>query len=174
MGISNRLRERREQLGLTQGEVASKLGITPGAVGNYENGVSTPKADILFKVFDALKCDANYLFQDEMKNLKSEDSATPYEMDNIIKKYRALDDFGKDTVQMIVDREYHRCVDYSVSLPDGSCVNIESRLPNSPSHIIDVANRFQNSINAAHSRTDKEVTNEDMKHDEDIMNDDNF
>ena len=70
MGLSNRLKERREQLGLTQSEVASLLGITPGAVGNYENGVSTPKADILFKVFDALKCDANYLFQDEMNVLK--------------------------------------------------------------------------------------------------------
>ena len=64
MGLSNRLKERREQLGLTQSEVATLLGITPGAVGNYENGVSTPKADVLFKVFDALKCDANYLFQD--------------------------------------------------------------------------------------------------------------
>lgn len=173
MGISNRLRERREQLGLTQGEVASKLGITPGAVGNYENGVSTPKADILFKVFDALKCDANYLFQDEMKNLKSEDSATPYEMDNIIKKYRALDDFGKDTVQMIVDREYHRCVDYAIVFEDGSNIIVD-QLQNTTDHIIKYTNKFENSINAAHSRTDKEVTAADLKHDEDIMDDDNF
>lgn len=49
MGLSNRLKERREQLGLTQSEVATLLGITPGAVGNYENGVSTPKADVLLK-----------------------------------------------------------------------------------------------------------------------------
>ena len=62
MGLSNRLKERREQLGLTQSEVATLLGITPGAVGNYETGVSTPKADILFTVFDALKCDACLLY----------------------------------------------------------------------------------------------------------------
>lgn len=85
MGLSNRLKERREQLGLTQSEVASLLGITPGAVGNYENGVSTPKADILFKVFDALKCDANYLFQDEMNERSQEDAATPLEMEHLVK-----------------------------------------------------------------------------------------
>lgn len=108
MGLSNRLRERREQLGLTQSEVASLLGITPGAIGNYENGVSTPKADILFKVFDALKCDANYLFQDEMKNISDEDSATPQEMENIIKKYRKLDDHGKEMVDFTLSKEYER------------------------------------------------------------------
>lgn len=176
MGFSNRLRERREQLGLTQGEVASKLGITPGAVGNYENGVSTPKADILFKIFDALKCDANYLFQDEMKNLKSEDSATPYEMDNIIKKYRALDDFGKDTVQMIVDREYHRCIDYVIINENDPDIIISKSLNtiNPPLHLYKYKKTLSNSLNAAHSRTDKNVTVAEQKHDEDIMDDDIF
>lgn len=108
MGLSNRLRERREQLGLTQSEVACILGITPGAVGNYENGVSTPKADILFKVFDALKCDANYLFQDEMKNTSSEDRANPEEMDTLVKPYRALDAHGKDMVNTVIDKETKR------------------------------------------------------------------
>ena len=105
MGLSNRLKERREQLGLSQSEVASLLGITPGAIGNYENGVSTPKADILFKVFDALKCDANYLFQDEMKNISGDDVATPQEMENIVKKYRDLDDHGKKMVDFTLKEE---------------------------------------------------------------------
>lgn len=108
MGLANRLKERREQLGLTQGEVASILGITPGAVGNYENGVSTPKADILFKVFDALKCDANYLFQDEMKNLSNKDAATPFEMDHLVKKYRDLDEHGKEMVDFVISKEWER------------------------------------------------------------------
>lgn len=108
MGFSNRLKERREQLGLTQGEVASLLGITPGAVGNYENGVSTPKADILFKVFDALKCDANYLFQDEMNNRTQKDSATPLEMETLVKKYRDLDSHGKEMVDFTLQKEWER------------------------------------------------------------------
>lgn len=110
MGLSNRLKERREQLGLTQSEVASLLGITPGAVGNYENGVSTPKADILFKVFDALKCDANYLFQDEMNERSQEDAATPLEMEHLVKKYRDLDEHGKKMVDFTLKEEYERSV----------------------------------------------------------------
>ena len=110
MGLSNRLKERREQLGLTQSEVASLLGITPGAVGNYENGVSTPKADILFKVFDALKCDANYLFQDEMNERSQEDAATPLEMEHLLKKYRDLDEHGKKMVDFTLKEEYERSV----------------------------------------------------------------
>lgn len=116
MGLSNRLRERREQLGLTQGDVATLLGITPGAVGNYENGVSTPKADILFKVFDALKCDANYLFQDEMKNLTYKDTATTYEMENLVKKYRELDDHGKEMVDFTLLKEWERSSAKAVDL----------------------------------------------------------
>ena len=110
MGLSNRLKERREQLGLTQSEVASLLGITPGAVGNYDNGVSTPKADILFKVFDALKCDANYLFQDEMNERSQEDAATPLEMEHLVKKYRDLDEHGKKMVDFTLKEEYERSV----------------------------------------------------------------
>ena len=110
MGLSNRLKERREQLGLTQSEVAALLGITPGAVGNYENGVSTPKADILFKVFDALKCDANYLFQDEMNERSQEDAATPLEMEHLVKKYRDLDEHGKKMVDFTLKEEYERSV----------------------------------------------------------------
>ena len=110
MGLSNRLKERREQLGLTQSEVASLLGITPGAVGNYENGVSTPKADILFKVFDALKCDANYLFQDEMNERSQEAAATPLEMEHLVKKYRDLDEHGKKMVDFTLKEEYERSV----------------------------------------------------------------
>lgn len=71
MSFGSRLRERREALHLKQSELGKLLGVTGSAVGNYENGVSSPKADILYKVFDVLKCDANYLFQDEMENEKS-------------------------------------------------------------------------------------------------------
>ncbi len=117
MGLSNRLKERREQLGLTQSEVASLLGITPGAVGNYENGVSTPKADILFKVFDALKCDANYLFQDEMNERSQEDAATPLEMEHLVKKYRDLDEHGKEMVDFTLEKETDRIKKYG-KLPD--------------------------------------------------------
>lgn len=159
MGLANRLKERREQLGLTQGEVASILGITPGAVGNYENGVSTPKADILFKVFDALKCDANYLFQDEMKNLSKKDVATPFEMDHLVKKYRDLDSHGKEMVDFTLEKEYER----SVAEKEKTDNIVPMKVPETPSSC---------DANAAHAI--KNASREDKASDEDIMNSENF
>lgn len=71
MGIGNRIKEAREKLGLTQKELGKKIGVTGSSITNYETGVSHPKEEILYKLFDALDCDANYLFQDEM-NIKKE------------------------------------------------------------------------------------------------------
>lgn len=68
MSFGSRLRERRDALGMTQTELGRLLGVTGSAIANYENGFSSPKADVLYKVFDALQCDANYLFQDEMSD----------------------------------------------------------------------------------------------------------
>lgn len=107
MSFQQRLKERRESLGLSQVELAKKLGITKAAVSNYENGVSTPRADILFKVFDALKCDANFLFQDEMKELNQPDIFSEAEK-NLIKKYRGLDTHGKKAVDWIAEHELNR------------------------------------------------------------------
>lgn len=107
MSFGSRLKERREELGLKQGELGKLLGVTGSAIGNYENGVSSPKAEILYQVFDVLKCDANYLFQDEMKELETEDFTVP-EI-KMVKKYRALDEHGKGTVNVVLDWEYSRC-----------------------------------------------------------------
>lgn len=106
MSFGSRLRERREALGLKQSELGKLLGITGSAIGNYELGVSSPKADILNQVFDVLKCDANYLFQDEMKELDTEDfSVTEIKM---VKRYRLLDTHGKEMVDFVLGKETER------------------------------------------------------------------
>lgn len=107
MSFASRLRERRETLGLKQGELGRLLGVTGSAVANYENAVSAPKADILYKVFDALDCDANYLFQDEMTHAPN-GCMTAQEID-LVEKFRALDGYGKDTVLAVLDCETLRC-----------------------------------------------------------------
>lgn len=110
MSFGSRLKRRREEIGLTQVQLAKTLGVTKGAVGNYESEISSPKADILYRLFDVLKCDANYLFQDEMNALQ-EDNATLWEMENIIKKYRNLDDHGKKIISLVMEEELQRIQD---------------------------------------------------------------
>lgn len=103
MAFSNRLRQARERLGLTQGELAKRLGCTKSAIGNYENGVSSPKEEILLRLFDVLGVDPNFLFQDSFSI--SADSFS-YSETEIIKKYRALDERGKSAVLAVLDHEY--------------------------------------------------------------------
>ena len=54
MSFSMRLKQARESAGLTQLELAKKLGVTKSAIGNYENGVSSPKEAVLLQIFDVL------------------------------------------------------------------------------------------------------------------------
>lgn len=70
MSIGSRIKERREELGITQTQLAELLGVSKGAVGNYETDANSPKASIMYKVFDVLKCDANYIFQDNIETIK--------------------------------------------------------------------------------------------------------
>ena len=106
MSFGSRLRERREALGMKQSELGQLLGVTGSAIGNYENSVSSPKAEVLYRAFDVLQCDANYLFQDEMRRDLS-DSVSPAELD-MLQKIRALDGHGKELIRLVLDLEHDR------------------------------------------------------------------
>ncbi|WP_418462776.1 helix-turn-helix domain-containing protein [Frisingicoccus sp.] len=108
MSIGSRIKELRIRQNMTQEELARIIGVTKGAVANYENEVSSPKSDLMYRLFDALECDANYLYQDAMNLNIYENRATPEEFENIIKKYRNLDDYGKETIAITLERENER------------------------------------------------------------------
>lgn len=101
MSFGSRLRERREALGLKQSELGKLLGVTGSAVGNYENGVSSPKADVLYKAFDVLQCDANYLFQDDMAEVAYTDEETGEF--KLLEMFRKLNAEGKDKLMDYAD-----------------------------------------------------------------------
>ena len=48
------IREARQAAGLTQLELAEKLGVTIGTIGCYERGAGMPKIDNLFALSDIL------------------------------------------------------------------------------------------------------------------------
>lgn len=108
MSIGSRIKELRIRQNMTQEELARIIGVTKGAVANYENEISSPKSDLMYRLFDALECDANYLYQDAMNLNIYENRTTPEEFENIIKKYRNLDDYGKETIAITLERESER------------------------------------------------------------------
>lgn len=70
MAFSDRLREARLAIGLTQKEVADIIGVSSGAISNYETGTSFPNEKILYALFNALHAEPNFLYQDECRAAK--------------------------------------------------------------------------------------------------------
>lgn len=56
-----RLREARKRLGYTMKELGQKVGITEGAVSNYETGKRQPDLAMLIKLADTLEVSTDYL-----------------------------------------------------------------------------------------------------------------
>ncbi|MBS5632048.1 MAG: helix-turn-helix transcriptional regulator [Clostridiales bacterium] len=106
MSLNTRIKERREALNMTRIELANKIGVTSSAIANYENSISSPKIELIPRLFDALQCDANYLYQDEMNNL-SELVVSAKERE-IIDNYRCLDESGKFHIDTVLSWEVER------------------------------------------------------------------
>ncbi|MDE6729106.1 MAG: helix-turn-helix domain-containing protein [Oscillospiraceae bacterium] len=102
MGIGNNIRELRQLHGLTQEELARRIGVTPSAVGNYEHEISFPKEDVLMRLFGALECTPNELFGLE-ELLSVEEYAH-------LNKYKALDDHGRELVDACTEIEIGRII----------------------------------------------------------------
>ena len=109
MSVGSRIKERRLNIGLTQEQLAKLIGVTKGSIANYENEVSVPKVEILFKLFDALKCDANYLYQDDMDTKPMEFTTTLAEQD-FLTKYRKLEKRPKGAIDMLLEYEYEQLI----------------------------------------------------------------
>lgn len=59
--LSQRLKEERMKIGLTQKQVAEQLNITRAAYTQYETDKCSPSLDILIKLADLYKCSIDYL-----------------------------------------------------------------------------------------------------------------
>lgn len=125
MSIGSRIKECREQVGITQEELAKILGVSKGAIGNYESGASYPKIENMTKLFKILKTDANYIFQDETKTIPK-DMLSESEKKHI-KKYRKLDPYGQEAVDSVLNVEYKRCTSISIAEADDDEQEIEIR-----------------------------------------------
>lgn len=107
MSVGSRIKEARIRAGITQEQLASALNISKGAVGNYENDTNYPKTEVIFNLCRILKCDANYIYQDDIKVSSDFKIAVPEQ--RLLKQYRSLDEHGKSVVDTLLRMEYERC-----------------------------------------------------------------
>jgi putative transcriptional regulator len=63
--LANRIKEKRSEVGLTQAELAEKVGVTRKTVNTVENGVFIPSALLALKLAEALSVPVEELFRIE-------------------------------------------------------------------------------------------------------------
>lgn len=100
MSFGKQMRLRREELGLSRNTLAEELGVSSSAISNYENDLSSPKGEILLRLFDALQVEPNYLYRDSFRSAGF--VCTPKERE-LIEKCRSLSPIGCRTVHAVVD-----------------------------------------------------------------------
>ena len=100
MSFGQRMRERREAMGLSRDRLAELVGVTRSAIGNYETGVSFPKEEILLRLFHALQVDPNYLYQDDFQ---TEAFCCDAGEQSLIERYRTLSIAGRQAVHSVLE-----------------------------------------------------------------------
>ncbi len=63
MTIGERIKELRKQQGMTQSDLAKKLGIPYQSIGQWERGIRTPKSKTISRIIDALGVDISVFLQ---------------------------------------------------------------------------------------------------------------
>lgn len=147
-GFAQVLRLLRVEKGLSQQELANALKISKSSVNMYERGERQPNFETLELIADYFNVDIDYLLGRTNKTTKiiqPDTLAAHFEGEN----------FTEDELEEIMnfvefiknkrESQKERLIKYSELLP-----------------------------NAAHKRTDIDVTDEMRKHDDDIMDDENF
>lgn len=149
MALYDRLKESRIKAGLTQEQLAEKLGVAKSTLSGYESGNREPAVATIAKALEILNIDANYLYQDETKELT--DLVISLDDKELLKKYHNLDDHGKEMVDFTLEKEYERST------------ALEKRPVN---NIVEIPSYLE--VNAAH-HSKGEFTDEDRQADDNML-----
>ncbi|WP_367567284.1 XRE family transcriptional regulator [Lacrimispora sp.] len=106
--IKDKLKEIRENNNMNKKEFASYIGIKYTTYNGYETGAREPDSDFLILISKKFDVSIDYILglQDEKEILHSyELKSSEYEH---IKKYRSLDPYGQETINLVLDREAKR------------------------------------------------------------------
>lgn len=109
MTIGEIIKNRREELQITQEELAATLGYRhKTSINKIEAGKSKLMQDKILPMAKALQMTPEQLMGWDNKEPEPQLVLSDYESDHI-RKYRAIDERGQETVDGILDYEYKRC-----------------------------------------------------------------
>lgn len=200
MNTGEKIKKIRKMQGLTQRELANKLGTSPQNLAQYENNKRNPKYWTLQKIAEVLNVNIEALLPDsDYNNALGDKAALAYcaILEQIIGLKGYTFNITEDTDELYINypdgilkidtKATDRLLEEIESFTDFKMQELKKKYANNfiPKKFFDYASHtikpeYQADINdylrvnAAHERTDIEVTDEMKKHDDDIMNDENF
>jgi len=106
--FTDRLKQLREESHLTQIELAKKLRMSNGAIGNYESGARHPRQEDMEAIADFFNVSIDYLVgrSDKKPELSLEEKW-------IVELYRKADQHDRETVKQVLSR-YEEVIDSAV------------------------------------------------------------
>lgn len=143
--IARIIKESRIAAGLTQIQVAEALSRPQNTISAWEMGRAQPDVNTLFELFRVLgrSVDEAFGFTVESFNVTAHERAH-------IEKYRALDPYGKNAVDRLLETEYSRCI------VEQNLVDYKIRL----SELNDAIARIQQEAQTSDERTLDDITKE--------------
>lgn len=102
--IGKKIRSLRESTGLSQKDFAQKLDISPARLSNWELGINRPDADMIKTICEKTGVSAN-----DLLGVHAVSAYLPsIEEAEILRKYRTLDEHGKEMVDFVLEKEAER------------------------------------------------------------------
>lgn len=173
MGMAERIKERRLAMGYTQEILAEKLGLQKSAIAKYENGrVENIKRSVIMKMAHILECSPAYLL--DFTNIINDESIE-------INDYKTLEiifnKFGYKLQPHTIEGSYtiqHKKQQNFIIIV--SAYELNAMIYDISDYIGELCSkryeamlnsiRYENKLNAAHERTDIEITDEMKEHDD--------
>ena len=121
MDFPERFKQLRKEKGLTQVEIAKALGVSSGTIAMWETGKRKPQFEMLDKLSTFFDRSMDYVLgasdmplpaaptTDEVDKLG--DWAVEEEYEDMLRKYTLLDDYGKETVDSVLRKEFNRAME---------------------------------------------------------------
>lgn len=111
MGIGNKLSMLLEKRETNPNELAKKVGVSPQTIYSIIKRDSK-KADIevLLKIADILGVNVEYFIDDAIPSGSSKSDVLSSSDMSLLEKYHVLDNYGRELVDLVLEKEYDRCI----------------------------------------------------------------
>lgn len=98
--IGEIIRTKREEHGLTQEQLAERIGKSTGYIGQLERGLSMASLSTLKRLINVLSLDANLLFYDEKQD--------KYQFSEMVNMFLSLDESVQQFIQDSIRTAFHK------------------------------------------------------------------